>query len=69
MQIFHPLAKEVAKGYGNATVRPSFRPFFGASFRNILVNTLESTSFKLPTFFDVFGCNTGYPVYIIVILL
>ena len=45
MQVFHPLANEVAKGYSNATVRPSFRPFFRASFRNILVNTLESTSF------------------------
>ena len=39
---YYPLAKEVAKGYSNATVRPSFRP----SFRNILVNTLESTSFN-----------------------
>jgi hypothetical protein len=34
-----PLANEVAKGYhSNATVRPSFH--------NILVNTLESTSFN-----------------------
>ena len=33
---------EVAKGYSNATVRPSVR----LSFRNILVNTLESTSFN-----------------------
>ena len=33
-----PLANEVAKGYSNATYRPSFR--------NILVNTLESTSFN-----------------------
>ena len=39
---FYPLANEVAKGYSNATVRPSVRP----SFRNILVNPLESTSFK-----------------------
>ena len=35
---YYPLANEVAKGYSNATVRPSFR--------NILVNTLESTSFN-----------------------
>ena len=35
---FYPLANEVAKGYSNATVRPSFR--------SILVNTLESTSFN-----------------------
>ena len=35
--ICYPLANEVAKGYSNATVRPSFRP----SFRNILVNTLD----------------------------
>ena len=35
---FYPLANEVAKGYSNATVRPSFC--------NILVNTLESTSFN-----------------------
>jgi len=34
----YPLANEVAKGYSNGTVRPSFR--------NILVNTLESTSFN-----------------------
>ena len=33
---YYPLANEVAKRYSNATVRPSFR--------NILVNTLESTS-------------------------
>ena len=39
---YYPLANEVAKGYSNATVRLSFRP----SFRNILVNTLESTSFN-----------------------
>ena len=31
---YYPLANEVAKGYSNAT------------FRNILVNTLESTSFN-----------------------
>ena len=36
--IFYPLVNEVAKGYSNATVR--------LSFRNILVNTLESTSFN-----------------------
>jgi hypothetical protein len=35
---YHPLANEVAKGYSNATVRPSFC--------NIIVNTLESTSFN-----------------------
>jgi hypothetical protein len=38
----YPLANKVAKGYKNATVRPSFHP----SFRNILVNTIESTSFN-----------------------
>ena len=38
----YPLANEVANGYSNATVRPSILP----SFRNILVNTLESTSFN-----------------------
>jgi len=32
--VFYPLANEVAKGYNNTTVR------------NILVNTLESTSFN-----------------------
>ena len=37
----YPLANKVAKGYSNATVRPSVRP----SFRNIVVNTVESTSF------------------------
>ena len=36
------LYDEVAMGYSNATVRPSFRP----SVRNILVNTLKSTSFN-----------------------
>jgi hypothetical protein len=40
--LFYPLANEVAMGYSNATVRPSFLP----SIRNILVNTLESTSFN-----------------------
>ena len=35
---YYPLANEVVKGYSNATIRPSFR--------NILVNTLESTSFN-----------------------
>ena len=35
---YYPIDNEVAKGYSNATVRPSFR--------NILVNTLESTSFN-----------------------
>jgi hypothetical protein len=34
----YPLTNEVAKGYSNATVRPSLR--------NILVNTLESTSYN-----------------------
>ena len=39
LQNFHyPIANKVAKGYSNATVWPSFR--------NILVNTLESTSFN-----------------------
>ena len=42
----YPLANEVAMGYNNATVRPSVRPSFLASFRNILVNTLGSTSFN-----------------------
>ena len=37
-QQYYPLANEVAKGYSNATVR--------LSFRNILVNTLESTPFN-----------------------
>jgi hypothetical protein len=32
---YYPLANEVAKGYSNATVRPSFRP----SVRHILVNS------------------------------
>ena len=40
--IYYPLANEVAKGYSNATVRPSVRP----SVRHILVNTLGSTSFN-----------------------
>jgi hypothetical protein len=35
---YYPLANEVVKGYSNATFRPSFH--------NILVNTLESTSFN-----------------------
>ena len=35
---FYPLANEVAKGYSNATIIPSFR--------NTFVNTLESTSFN-----------------------
>ena len=39
---YYPLTNEVAKGYSNATVCPSFGP----SFRSILVNTLESTSFN-----------------------
>ena len=39
----YPLANEVAMGYSNATVRPSV---VLPSFRNILVNTLESTSFN-----------------------
>ena len=37
-EIYYPLANEVTKGYSNATFRPSFR--------NVLVNTLESTSFN-----------------------
>ena len=39
---YYPLANEVVKEYSTATVRPSVR----LSFRNILVNTLESTSFN-----------------------
>ena len=39
---FYPLANELAKGYSNATIRPSFCP----SVRHILVNTLGSTSFN-----------------------
>ena len=35
---YYPLANEVAKGYSNATIHPSFR--------SILVNTIESTSFN-----------------------
>jgi hypothetical protein len=35
---YYPLANEVAKGYSNATIRPSFH--------SILVTTLESTSFN-----------------------
>ena len=35
---YYPLANEVVKGYSNATVR--------LSFRNNLVNTLESTSYN-----------------------
>jgi hypothetical protein len=35
----YPLDNEVAKGYSNATVRPSVR-------RHILLNTLGSTSFN-----------------------
>jgi hypothetical protein len=30
---FYPLANEVAKGYSNATVRPSFLPSFHPSIR------------------------------------
>ena len=30
---FHPLANEVAKGYSNATIRPSFLPSFRPSVR------------------------------------
>jgi hypothetical protein len=37
--LYYPLANEVAKGYSNATVHPSFC--------NILVNTLGSTSYIL----------------------
>jgi hypothetical protein len=42
----YPLASEVVKGYSNATVRPSVIPSLRPSFRNILVNTLESASFN-----------------------
>jgi hypothetical protein len=59
--VYYPLANEVVKGYSNATIRPSFRPSFrnilvigqrsrspGQIFTtNILVNTLESTSFNV----------------------
>ena len=31
--VFYPLASEVAKGYSNATVRPSLRPSVRPSFR------------------------------------
>ena len=37
----YPLANEVARGYSNATVRPSFRTSV-----TILMNTLGSTSFN-----------------------
>jgi hypothetical protein len=40
--VFYHLANEVAKGYSNATVHPSFLPFF----RNIFLNAIESTSFN-----------------------
>jgi hypothetical protein len=40
-EYYYPLANEVAKGYSNATVRPSVFP----SVHHILVNTLGSTSF------------------------
>ena len=39
---YYSLADKVAKGYSNATVRPSVRP----SVRNILMNTLEQTFFN-----------------------
>ena len=42
LEVNYPLANEVAKGYSNASTRPSFY----LSFRNSLVNTLESTSFN-----------------------
>ena len=38
LNTFYPRANEVAKGYSNATIL--------LSFHNILVNTLESTSFN-----------------------
>ena len=44
--VYYPLANEVAKGYSNATVRPSVCPSVRPSFCSILVNTLESTSFN-----------------------
>ena len=52
---YYPLANEVAKGYRNATLRPSFFPsflpsflpsFVRPSFRNFFLNTLGSTSFN-----------------------
>jgi hypothetical protein len=46
LYLFYPLAYEVAKGYSNATVRQSVLPSVRPSFRNILVNTLGSTSFN-----------------------
>ena len=42
---YYPLANEVAKGYTVVTL-PSVLPSFLPSFRNILVNTLGSTSFN-----------------------
>ena len=48
--LYYPLTNEVVKGNSNATVHPSFLPSFRLSvcpsFRNILVNTLESRSFN-----------------------
>jgi hypothetical protein len=38
VKTYYPLVNEVAKGYSNPSVRPSFR--------NILVNTLGSKSFN-----------------------
>ena len=39
---YYSLANEVAKGYSNATVCPSFLPSVHPSFHSILVNTLGS---------------------------
>ena len=39
--LYYPLANEVARGYSNASFRPSVRPSV-----TILVNTLGSTSFN-----------------------
>jgi hypothetical protein len=43
---YYPLTNEVAKGYSNATFHLSFLLSVRPSFRNIFVNTLESTSFN-----------------------
>ena len=43
---YYPFANEVAKGYSNATFHLSFLLSVRPSFRNIFVNTLESTFFN-----------------------
>ena len=43
---YYPFANEVAKGYSNATFHLSFLLSIRPSFRNIFVNTLESTFFN-----------------------